>query len=141
MLTLEVERPVGPPGTIPLRREGNNLIATLSEAGKSWTVEFKKVVADEISGEWDAIADAQGQPFPFTLTLKLEGDKISGSSASQLGTSNISSGSWKDGKLAVIMEGGSGQIALVATMIEGKLSGDYDFAGQLQGKWVAIRKK
>lgn len=141
VLTLDVEKPAGPPGTIPLRREGNNLIATLSEAGKSWTVEFRKAVADEISGEWDAIADAQGQPFPFTLTLKLEGDKISGSSASQLGTSNISSGSWKDGKLAVIIEGGSGQVALVATMVEGKLSGDFDFAGQLQGKWVAIRKK
>ncbi|HEY5839016.1 MAG TPA: hypothetical protein VIT19_08275, partial [Pyrinomonadaceae bacterium] len=64
-----------------------------------------------------------------------------GSSASQLGNSNISEGSWKDGKLAVILEGGTGKIALAATMIDGKLSGDFDYAGQLQGKWVAIRKK
>jgi hypothetical protein len=28
-----------------------------------------------------------------------------------------------------------------ATMIEGKLSGEFDFAGQLSGKWVAIKKK
>jgi hypothetical protein len=27
-----------------------------------------------------------------------------------------------------------------ATVIEGKLSGEYDYAGQLQGKWVAVRK-
>jgi hypothetical protein len=29
----------------------------------------------------------------------------------------------------------------MATIDGGKLIGDYDFAGQLQGKWVAIRKK
>jgi hypothetical protein len=27
-----------------------------------------------------------------------------------------------------------------ATVIEGKLSGEFDYAGQLQGKWVAQRK-
>jgi hypothetical protein len=32
-------------------------------------------------------------------------------------------------------------IAMMATIVEGKLSGDYDFAGQLSGKWVAIKKK
>ncbi|HEV2903814.1 MAG TPA: hypothetical protein VGW32_02140 [Pyrinomonadaceae bacterium] len=140
-LTLEIERPGGGSGPMTLRQNGVNLTATFSEAGKNMTVEFRRIVADEISGEWDAIADASGQPFPFTLTLKLEGEKITGSSASQLGNSNVSEGSWKDGKLAVILEGGSGKIALAATMIDGKLSGEYDYAGQLQGKWVAIRKK
>lgn len=141
VLTLEIEKPASPPGTMSLRQNGNVLIATISEAGKNLTFEFRKVVADEISGEWDAVADASGQPFPFTLTLKLEGEKITGSSVSQLGNSNISSGSWKDGKFAVILQGSAGPIGLVATMIDGKLSGDYDYAGQLQGKWVAIRKK
>ena len=102
---------------------------------------MEAVTTESINGDWDAVADAQGQPFPFTLTLKIDGDKVTGSSTSQLGTSPITSGSWKDGKLAVVLEGGAGQIALMATMIEGKLSGDYDFAGQLSGKWVAIKKK
>lgn len=141
VLTLEIERPGGGSGPMTLRQNGVNLTATFSEAGKDVTVEFRRIVADEISGEWDAVADASGQPFPFALTLKLDGEKVTGSSASQLGNSNISEGSWKDGKLAVILEGGSGKIALAATMIEGKLSGDFDYAGQLQGKWVAIRKK
>lgn len=141
VLTLEIERPGGGSGTMTLQRKGNDLTAAFSEAGKNLSVEFRKVVADEISGEWDAIADASGQPFPFTLTLKLAGAKVTGSSVSQLGDSNISEGSWKDGKLAVILEGGSGKIALAATMVDGKLSGEYDYAGQLQGKWVAIRKK
>ena len=141
VLTLEIEKPGGGSGMWTLRQNGSNLTATFSEAGKNMTVEFRRIVADEISGEWDAVADASGQPFPFTLSLKLEGDKVTGSSASQLGNSNISEGSWKDGKLALIVEGGSGKIALAATMIDGKLSGDFDYAGQLQGKWVAIRKK
>lgn len=141
VLTLEIERPGGGSGPMTLRQNGVNLTATFSEAGKDMTIEFRGIVADEISGEWDAVADASGQPFPFALTLKLDGEKVTGSSVSQLGDSNISEGSWKDGKLAVILEGGSGKIALAATLIEGKLSGDYDYAGQLQGKWVAIRKK
>jgi hypothetical protein len=113
----------------------------MTSKGGEGTVELHKVVVDEISGQWDAVADAQGQPFPFTLTLKLEGEKVTGSSSSQLGDSPVSSGSWKDGKLSIMLEGGAGQIALAATMIDGKLSGDYDFAGQLSGKWVAIKKK
>lgn len=141
VLTLEIEKPGGGSGPWKLRQNGSNLTATFSDGGKEMTVEFRRIVADEISGEWDAVADASGQPFPFALTLKLDGEKISGSSSSQLGNSNISEGTWKDGKLAVILEGGSGKIALAATMIDGKLSGEFDYAGQLQGKWVAIRKK
>ena len=141
VLTLEIERPSGGSGEWKLRQDGDKLTATFSEAGKNMTVEFRRIVADEISGEWEAVADASGQPFPFALTLKLEGEKITGNSVSQLGNSNISEGSWKDGKLAVILDGSSGKIALAATMVDGKLTGEYDFAGQLQGKWVAVKKK
>jgi hypothetical protein len=142
-LTLKIERPAGEsPGAMTLRPNGANLTATFSEAGKNFTVEFRRVVADEISGEWDAAADAQGQAFPFTLVLKLDGEKVTGSSSSQLGNSNISSGLWKDGKLTLLIESASGgTIGLVATLDGGKLIGDYDFAGQLQGKWVAVKKK
>ena len=110
------------------------------------SVELKKAAvevftAEMLNGEWDAVADAQGQPFPFLLTLKVDGEKVTGSSSSQLGTSPITNGTWKDGKLAIVLEGGAGQIAMGATMIEGKLSGEFDFAGQLSGKWVAIKKK
>jgi uncharacterized protein with FMN-binding domain len=97
--------------------------------------------AELLTGEWEAAADAQGQTFPFTLVLKVDGEKVTGTSSSQLGESTISSGTWKDGKLAVILEGGSGQIALVGALVDGKLAGDYDYAGQLQGKWVAAKKK
>jgi hypothetical protein len=140
-LTLEIEKPVDKAGIMSLKKSAEGLVATFTEAGRNVTIDFRKAAADDISGEWEAVADAQGQAFPFTLVLKLDGDKVTGSSSSQLGSSTISTGTWKDGKLAVVLESGSGQITLVATIVEGKFSGEYDFAGQSSGKWVAQKKK
>ena len=127
--------------TLTLERKGEGLTGDWIRGAQKGTVDLKKFdpnAKDDISGEWDAVADAQGQAFPFTLSLKLDGDKVSGTSDSQLGHFTIVSGSWKDGKFSIMLDG---NVALVATMIEGKLSGDYDFNGQSSGKWVAVRKK
>ena len=138
VLTIEAEGN-GSKGKMVLRSKGDALTGDFTVEGQTGAVEFKKAVAkDEISGEWDAVADASGQAFPFTLSLKLDGDKITGSSDSQLGHFNIVSGNWKDGQFSIVLDG---NVALIATMIEGKLSGDYDFNGQSSGKWVAVRKK
>ena len=96
--------------------------------------------AVDLNGQWEAVADANGQPFPFLLTLKIDGDKVSGNSSSQIGDATIKDGTWKDGKLVFSLEGANGTIALSATVVEGKLSGEFDYAGQLQGKWVAVKK-
>jgi hypothetical protein len=140
VLTLDIEKG-GSSAPMSFKRNGEVLVATFTEAGKAVSIDFRKAAADDISGEWDAVADAQGQAFPFTLSMKVEGDKVTGSSNSQLGTANISNGTWKDGKLSIVLEGGSGNITMVATIVEGKLSGDFDFAGQMSGKWVAQKKK
>jgi hypothetical protein len=126
---------------LSVKSKDNKLVGQLTADGKTGPVELTRVAPDEISGVWESVADAGGQPFPFTLVLKLDGEKVSGTSSSQLGESPISSGTWKDGKLAVLIESGSGQIALGATLTEGKLVGDYDFAGQSQGKWAGVKKK
>lgn len=96
--------------------------------------------AFNLNGQWDAVADAQGQPFPFLLIFKVEGETVTGNSSSQLGESQIKNGSWKDGRLSFELEGQNGVISMTATVVEGKLSGQFDFAGQLQGKWVAVKK-
>lgn len=147
-------------GQLALQLRDDKAVGEWKAAGPARAVEFKKVpattesfaaevkkpateasAADMLSGEWDAAADAQGEAFPFTLSLKVEGDKVTGTSSSQLGNSTVSSGSWKDGKLALVLDSANGQIALIATMVDGKLVGDYDYSGQLQGKWVATKKK
>jgi hypothetical protein len=140
-LVLEIEKPGGTSGTMTLRRDGNSLTATFSDAGKNQTVELRQIVADEVSGEWDAAADVQGQAFPFTLNLKVDGEKVTGTSDSQLGHSTISKGVWKDGTLTLMFDSGGSPVGLVATLDGGKLIGDFDYAGQMQGKWVAVRKK
>jgi hypothetical protein len=139
-LALELESK-GTPAKLTLKEKDGGLIGELSVDGQTGPVELHRVKVDDISGEWDGAADAEGRAFPFTLSLKVEGEKVTGSSSSELGTSSISSGIWKDGKLAIVLESGNGQIGLVATLQDGKLVGDYDFAGQMQGKWVAVRKK
>ena len=135
---------------------GDKLIGEAIHGTEKMTMELKKVTpapaataapaaaaaaaAVNLNGEWDAIADANGQPFPFLLVLKIDGENVTGSSSSQLGDSTVKSGSWKDGKLVFQLEGQNGVISMSAVVVEGKLSGEFDYAGQLQGKWVAVKK-
>lgn len=98
------------------------------------------VAAINLNGDWEAMADANGQPFPFLLTLKIEGETVTGGSSSQLGEATIKNGSWKDGRLSFQLDGTNGAIVMSATVVEGKLSGEFDYAGQLSGKWVAVKK-
>lgn len=141
--------------------DGDKLVGEASEGDVKIPLELKKVTPAaaaptaaaptaaapaatagpaNLNGVWDAIADANGQPVPFALTLKVDGENVSGGSSSQLGEATIKSGSWKEGRLSIQLEGANGTIALTATVVEGKLTGEFDYAGQLQGKWVAVRK-
>jgi hypothetical protein len=134
---------------------GDKITGDWSAGSKKGSLDLKKVggpVAPEtggaaaaapavnLNGQWDAVADAQGQGFPFLLVLKVEGETVTGSSSSQLGESTVKNGSWKDGKLVFDLEGQNGTINMSATIVEGKLSGQFDYAGQLQGRWVAVKK-
>ena len=121
---------------IPLELKKANPAAAASPASAAAPA---APAALNLTGQWDAVADANGQPFPFLLTLKVDGDTVTGNSSSQLGDATVK-GTWKDGKLMFQVEGQNGTINMSATVIDGKLSGEFDYAGQLQGKWVAIKK-
>lgn len=137
--------------------DGDKLVGEITDGSQKIPIELKKVTPAaasasaapaaapaagpvNLNGQWDAVADANGQPFPFLLTLKIDGENVTGNSSSQLGEATIKSGSWKDGRLSIQLDGSNGTIALSATVIEGKLSGEFDYAGQLQGRWVAVKK-
>ena len=98
------------------------------------------VAGDPLTGEWDAAADANGTQFPFTLKLKLEGDKVTGSSDSSQGTAAITKGTWVGNKLSFTLDTANGVIGFTATLKDGKIVGDFDFAGQMTGKWEAKKK-
>lgn len=133
-------------GVLTAKVDGGTLVGEWVAGSQTKAVELKRGTATEatasvnLNGTWDGLADANGQGFPFTLTLKVEGEKVTGGSSSQLGESNISEGTWKDGKLSFQLNGQNGAISMSATIVEGKLSGEFDYSGQLQGKWVAVRK-
>jgi hypothetical protein len=153
-LTLKLND-AGKEATLTGRVEGEKISGIWLMGTQKGAVELKKVAPSaaaapveaspatpvSLSGDWDAVADAQGQPFPFLLTLKVDGEKVTGGSSSQLGESSISTGSWKDGKLNFQLDSSNGVITMSATLVEGKLTGEFDYAGQMQGKWVAIKKK
>jgi len=136
--------------------DGDKLVGNLIHgANEKVPVELKKVMAAapaapatpaapaaavNLNGQWEAVADANGQPFPFLLTLKIDGESVSGGSSSQLGEAQLKNGTWKDGHLSFQLEGSNGTISMSATVIDGKLSGEFDYSGQLQGKWVAVKK-
>lgn len=138
-------------GTISATVDGDAITGDWMAGAAKRSLELKKVPAAaaaatapasavNLNGQWDGVADAQGQAVPFLLTLKIEGETVTGGSSSQLGESTIKNGTWKDGKLVFELESPNGIIAMSATVIEGKLSGEFDVSGQLQGKWVAVKK-
>jgi hypothetical protein len=131
--------------SLSLKQAEDKLMGDWVHGTQKATVELKKAAtvaaADEISGDWEAVANANGQNVPFTLTLKLDGDKITGGSTSELGNSEITEGTYKDGKLVFKLNGSSGVIAMVAVLQDGKLNGDFDFAGQMSGRWIAVKRK
>ena len=74
------------------------------------------------------------------MKLKLEGDKVTGSTDSAQGTAPISKGSFVGDKLSITLDTPNGAIVLTGIIKDGKLTGEFDFAGQAQGKWEAKRK-
>ena len=134
------------PASLVLQQRDDKLVGDWIRGDQKGTVELKKIAAEPsaaefLTGQWDGAADANGQAFPFTLNLKVDGEKVTGTSSSELGTSNITTGSWKDGKLVFVLDSANGQIGMVATIVDGKLVGDFDLSGQMTGKWAAVKKK
>ena len=147
----------GKDAVMTVKVDGDKLVGEAVHGTEKIPVNLKKVTAAaaitpeaptatagrgtvDLNGQWEAVADANGQPFPFLLTLKIDGENVSGNSSSQLGEAQVKSGTWKDGRLSFQLEGSNGTIVMSATVIEGKLSGEFDYSGQLQGKWVAVKK-
>ncbi|MEW6210088.1 MAG: hypothetical protein AB1631_17105 [Acidobacteriota bacterium] len=127
----------GQTGTLELKRDGAPAGAP---AGTPSTPSMPAAAGDPITGDWDATVDVQGQQYPFTLKLKLEGDKVTGSSNSEQGSTPVNNGTFKDGKLSFSLDTPGGAVSMTAMVKDGKMTGDFDFSGQFQGKWEAKKK-
>ncbi len=131
----------GQGGGLELKRAAMSAAAPAGGSVASAPKTSPSVAGDPLSGNWDAAADAQGTSIPFTLTLKLEGDKVTGSSESAQGAVPLSKGTWAANKLTFSLDTPNGAITMTGTIKDGKLVGEFDFAGQMTGKWEATKKK
>ncbi|MGA9772877.1 MAG: hypothetical protein WBV94_27855 [Blastocatellia bacterium] len=147
----------GNEGTVEAMLSGDKISGKWSLSGMGGPLELKRASAavaanpapttpmaapagDPISGDWDGSAEVQGSTIPFTLKLKLEGDKVTGTSSSEQGTTPLSKGMWSANNLTFSLDTPGGVIGFKAVIKEGKLVGEFDFAGQMTGKWEAKKK-
>ncbi len=93
-----------------------------------------------LAGDFECSADVMGQAMPFTLKLKQEGDKITGESTSDQGTTAIANGKVVGNKLSFSIETPNGIVSFTSEFKDGKLVGKYDFAGQMTGDWSGKKK-
>jgi hypothetical protein len=112
--------------------------AVAMQAQSSGTVQ----ASNPIAGEWSGEAAVPGQPMAITLYLKLEGETVTGEIMSAAGKVPLTSGSWKDGALAITFPyADGGLVAMSAKIEDGKLVGVFDYnGGEIQGTWTAARK-
>jgi hypothetical protein len=96
--------------------------------------------AGAFGGNFECTADVMGQAMPFTLKLNQEGEKITGESSSDQGTTPLANGKAAAGKLTFSLETPQGAIGFTSEMKEGKLVGKYDFAGQMTGDFSCKKK-
>ena len=98
------------------------------------------VPGDPLTGEWECSADAGGTAVPFTLKIKLDGDKVTGSSAGAQGETPVSAGTFSEGKLSFSLDVGGTIVKMTGMVKDGKVAGDFDFGGQATGKWEGKKK-
>ena len=96
------------------------------------------------AGKWDMSIETPGGPRPATLVVKLDGKKVAGSLASEIGETPIA-GELTDGTLAfsltLDMNGQSITLAFSGTsQKDGSIAGTASMAGQ-QMAWTATRAK
>jgi hypothetical protein len=152
----------GNEGTVTAKYMDGKIVGEWELSGQTGTIELKQLPAmvaaepaagvekkeeaspaspgDPVSGDWDASADVQGTAFPFTIKMKLEGEAVTGQTDSAQGSLPLSKGTFSVDKLSFTLDSPNGPIVFTAIVKDGKITGDFDFAGQMQGKWEAKKK-
>src|SRR6266542_3997837 len=94
-----------------------------------------------LTGKYEGTAKGPNSDVILKLDLVDESGKFSGQITSPRSVYKIAKGQMTDGVLTLEAEGNGSTGKLTLRQKDGKLVGDYDFAGQMQGKWVAVKKK
>jgi hypothetical protein len=98
--------------------------------------------SDAVSGDWNIFLKIGGGSATGTLTLKLDGDKVTGTVESQhTGPGTLSKGSYVDDKLSFTMDFAAHESIVVTGVVkDGKLIGEFATEG-MRGTWEATKKQ
>ncbi|MDQ3908147.1 MAG: hypothetical protein M3268_07365 [Acidobacteriota bacterium] len=99
--------------------------------------------ADQISGDWDVVFTIEGMKVPGTFTLKLDGDKLTGTAFTQhTGPGTLhDGGTFAHGELSFTLDFAKHEsIAVAGRLKDGKLSGEFRTEGR-EGTWEGTKKK
>jgi hypothetical protein len=101
-----------------------------------------KPAADPISGSWEGTVQLSDGAMPFTMTVKLDGAKVTGEVGSVQGAAPISEGAWVDSKLAIAFTYVDGAaVQMTGAVTDGALSGSLSYGGgQMVVTWAAKKK-
>ncbi len=101
-----------------------------------------KPAADPITGVWEGTVELPDGAMPFTMTLKLDGAKVTGEVSSVQGATPISEGSWVDSKLTLAFTYVDGAaVQMTGAVTNGALSGSLSYGGgQIVAAWAAKKK-
>jgi len=101
-----------------------------------------KPAPDAITGVWEGTVEPPDGAMPFTMTLKLDGAKVTGEVSSVQGATPISEGSWVDSKLTIAFTYVDGAaVQMTGAFTNGALSGSLSYGGgQMVAAWAAKKK-
>jgi hypothetical protein len=101
----------------------------------------EKVDGDPLSGEWDVSFYVQGNTYPATFKLKVNGNKVTGTAYSEhTGAGTLRDGSWTENKLSFTLDFAKHESIAIAGHLEGdKLAGEFTTEG-FTAKWDAKKK-
>ena len=97
-----------------------------------------------VAGTWDLSVTSPNGTGNRLLTLRQDGEKVTGEIESSVGTGKVA-GSVKENAIAFIatvtMETGTFEIEYTGKVDGAKMSGDVDFGDYGRGTWTGVRRK
>jgi hypothetical protein len=112
-----------------------------SESGRtgSWTA--RKKPEAPLAGIWQCRATAGETPDrAFTLNLKQSGHQVTGFGYSSRGEAAISRGSFKEGRLEIVIPTEEGEYTLMGALSQGRLRGEWKRSDNRAGAWEGEKK-
>lgn len=96
---------------------------------------------DSVTGNWDATFQISGFTLPGTISLKVEGDVLTGTCDTEHTGPGTITGTVKDGKLIFMAKFEKHEsIDFTGMFADGKLAGEFKTEGNT-GQWSALRHK